>query len=409
MLRVMRNHRRAAYNAPAGEYEGLTIAPMGIDPALLPGGPARGRARETGTARWPRRAARLPQRAGHRARPDRHHRPAHGLRHHRHRAGLRAGEVQEARRRRLLQDRQPEPARWRCASSATPRRRSTTIVGLLPWARARSRGAPAHQPRDAARQAASTRPASPRSRPRSRGVFDITLRVQRAGRSARTTSAAARPQRGAASAEWNGDLLRALGLHRRPRSRRPTTTCCGTMTVEGAPHLQAEHYPVFDCANRCGKKGKRFISADAHIRDDGGGAAVHLRRDQQDHQHAERRDRRGRQARLPSSGWQLRLKAVALYRDGSKLSQPLNSTGRRRGGTAAAADVAGGGRAACTERVVTSYLRERHRLPDRRARLHAEGGASAATRSTCAPASTRTARSARSSSTCTRKAPPSAR
>ncbi len=53
--------------------------------------------------------------------PDRHDRPRDGLRHHRHRARLRAGEVQEARRRRLLQDHQPAPCRRRCARSATAR------------------------------------------------------------------------------------------------------------------------------------------------------------------------------------------------------------------------------------------------------------------------------------------------
>ena len=57
-----------------------------------------------------RRAERLPQRAGHRARADRHHRPDDGLRHHRHRAGPRAGQVQEAGRRRLDADRQPDRA-----------------------------------------------------------------------------------------------------------------------------------------------------------------------------------------------------------------------------------------------------------------------------------------------------------
>src|SRR5262249_16357623 len=41
---------------------------------------------------------------------------------------------------------------------------------------------------------------------------------------------------------------------------------CGTMTIEGAPHLKPEDYPVFDCANRCGKLGRRFLSTEAHIR-----------------------------------------------------------------------------------------------------------------------------------------------
>src|SRR5262249_37849448 len=41
---------------------------------------------------------------------------------------------------------------------------------------------------------------------------------------------------------------------------------CGTMTIEGAPHLKPEHYPIFDCANKCGKFGKRFLSTESHIR-----------------------------------------------------------------------------------------------------------------------------------------------
>lgn len=40
---------------------------------------------------------------------------------------------------------------------------------------------------------------------------------------------------------------------------------CGTMTIEDAPHIKPEHYSVFDCANRCGRKGKRFIAPEAHI------------------------------------------------------------------------------------------------------------------------------------------------
>ena len=102
----------------------------------------------------PRRGARLPQRAGDRDRADRHDRPGDGLRHHRHRARLRAGEVQEARRRRLLQDHQPRGAGSACARSAT---REAEIDEIEAYAvghgslvqRAR------HQPRDAAAPRAS--------------------------------------------------------------------------------------------------------------------------------------------------------------------------------------------------------------------------------------------------------------
>jgi ribonucleoside-diphosphate reductase alpha chain len=81
---------------------------------------------------------------------------------------------------------------------------------------------------------------------------------------------------------------------------------------------------VFDCANPCGKVGKRYLSRGKPHPHDGGVAAVHFGRDLQNHQHAERRHGGGLQVGLLLS-WKLALKANALYRDGSKLSQPLNS------------------------------------------------------------------------------------
>ena len=111
MLRVMRNHRRAAHGERSG-FEKLATPPVPLDHAACLRMPGAHRARQVGLGprACARRAARLPQRAGHRHRPHRHHRPGDGLRHHRHRARLRAGEVQEARRRRLLQDHQPRGA-----------------------------------------------------------------------------------------------------------------------------------------------------------------------------------------------------------------------------------------------------------------------------------------------------------
>lgn len=99
---------------------------------------------------------------------------------------------------------------------------------------------------------------------------------------------------------------------------------CGTMMVEGAPHLKNEHLPVFDCANKCGKKGERFIHAHGHIRMMGAtqpfiSGAI------------------SKTINLPHEAtideikdcyflsWQLGIKACALYRDGSKLSQPLSN------------------------------------------------------------------------------------
>ncbi|MHB1921169.1 MAG: vitamin B12-dependent ribonucleotide reductase [Chitinophagaceae bacterium] len=99
---------------------------------------------------------------------------------------------------------------------------------------------------------------------------------------------------------------------------------CGTMTVEGAPHLKSEHLSVFDCANKCGKKGERFIHAHGHIRMMGAaqpfisGAISKTINLPNEANVAEIAD-------CYLLSWELGLKACALYRDGSKLSQPLSN------------------------------------------------------------------------------------
>ena len=99
---------------------------------------------------------------------------------------------------------------------------------------------------------------------------------------------------------------------------------CGAMTLEGAPHLKKEHYAVFDCANPCGRTGKRYLSVDSHIRmmaaaqpfiSGAISKTINMPND------ATIEDCKA--AYMLS--WKLALKANALYRDGSKLSQPLNS------------------------------------------------------------------------------------
>ena len=112
-------------------YEALAVNPVPLDHACAarrPTSSTRAKAR-LGPGARARRTARLPQRADHRGRADRHHRPRDGLRHHRHRARLRAGEVQEARRRRLLQDHQPRRARG-AARARLPRKRDRRDRGL---------------------------------------------------------------------------------------------------------------------------------------------------------------------------------------------------------------------------------------------------------------------------------------
>ncbi|HEY7243501.1 MAG TPA: vitamin B12-dependent ribonucleotide reductase, partial [Xanthobacteraceae bacterium] len=119
------------------------------------------------------------------------------------------------------------------------------------------------------------------------------------------------------------DLLIALGFTKR-EIEAANIHVCGAMTVEGAPHLKPEHYAVFDCANPCGRNGKRYLSVESHIRmlaaaqpfiSGAISKTINMPND------ATVEDCKA--AYLLS--WKLGLKANALYRDGSKLSQPLQS------------------------------------------------------------------------------------
>ncbi len=123
--------------------------------------------------------------------------------------------------------------------------------------------------------------------------------------------------------DFNFNLLEALGF-KSSEIEAANDYICGTMTVEGAPFLKQEHYPVFDCANKCGKKGERFIHSHGHIRMMAAaqpflsGAISKTINLPNEANVAEIAD-----AYMLS--WELGLKACALYRDGSKLSQPLSN------------------------------------------------------------------------------------
>jgi ribonucleoside-diphosphate reductase alpha chain len=145
--------------------------------------------------------------------------------------------------------------------------------------------------------------------------------------------------------EWS--LLEALGFTDE-QIEAANDYVCGTMMLEGAPGLKEEHLPVFDCANKCGQKGQRYIHAHGHIRMMGAtqpfiSGAI------------------SKTINLPNEAvvediadayylsWKLGLKANALYRDGSKLSQPLSNKSDKKkktdtgatAETAAAVDAAG--------------------------------------------------------------------
>ncbi len=120
------------------------------------------------------------------------------------------------------------------------------------------------------------------------------------------------------------DMLTGLGFDKK-EIEAANIHICGAMTLEQAPHLKEEHYAVFDCANPCGKIGKRYLSVESHIRMMAAAqpfisGAI------------------SKTINMPNSAtvedckdayllsWKLALKANALYRDGSKLSQPLNAS-----------------------------------------------------------------------------------
>ncbi|MBH9982408.1 vitamin B12-dependent ribonucleotide reductase [Bartonella sp. B10834G6] len=120
------------------------------------------------------------------------------------------------------------------------------------------------------------------------------------------------------------EMLPALGFSKKD-IEAANLHVCGAMTLEGAPHLKQEHYPVFDCANACGKIGKRYLSVESHIRmmaaaqpfiSGAISKTINMPND------ATVEDC----ANAYMLSWKLALKANALYRDGSKLSQPLNSS-----------------------------------------------------------------------------------
>jgi ribonucleoside-diphosphate reductase alpha chain len=175
--------------------------------------------------------------------------------------------------------------------------------------------------------------------------------------------------------DWNFDMLKHLGFTRR-EVEEANDYVCGTMTVEGAPHLKDEHLPVFDCANKCGRKGQRSISAEGHIMmmaaaqpfiSGAISKTINLvnEADVEDFKSAY------------MLSWEMMLKANALYRDGSKLSQPLNTMSEIFEEIEEEEDVA---KAAVdpettqaqdvvvktAERIIHKYVAHRKRLPNRR-------------------------------------------
>jgi ribonucleoside-diphosphate reductase alpha chain len=171
-----------------------------------------------------------------------------------------------------------------------------------------------------------------------------------------------------ARSRFGFSLLKHLG-YSRDEIAIANDAIVGRMTVEGAPFLKEEHYPVFDCANRCGTTGQRFLAPMAHIRmmaatqpflSGAISKTVNLPNEATVDE----------VQKIYEEGWRLGLKAVALYRDGCKASQPLSSSSTSNADAGASDAAAAEAASTAMAAVAAERLRPtgvRVRLPKKRA------------------------------------------
>ncbi len=361
MLRVVRNHRRAAYQAPREEYEGLSIAPVGIDPRYCPPHLLDAARRECD------RMVELGEKYGFRNAQVTCIAPTGTI-----------GLVMDCDTTGC----EPDFALVKFKKLAGGGY-FKIINASVPPALARLGYSPAQiDAIDRYSRGTGTLVGCPHINPASlkaKGFTDDALkRIEAQLPGAFELHFAFNRWTLGDTFEWNKlgltdehlnapdfDLLTALGFTREMVAAA-NAYVCGTMTIEAAPHLKPEHYAVFDCANKCGKHGKRFLSPESHIRmmaaaqpfiSGAISKTINMPYEAsiEDVKEAYR------------LSWQLMLKANALYRDGSKLSQPLNSVSDDTGSAEAEVEDAKAEPVKMAEKIVTRYIAHRRRLPDRRA------------------------------------------
>ena len=319
MLRVMRNHRRAVLNADPQEFEGLTIFPQGIHPELCPNNmlaaakKAWNDALEQGKKYGFRNAQTtciaptgtiglLMDCDTTGIEPD------YALVKYKKLAG--GGYF------KIINQSVPSALKQLGYKPEEIRSIVDYCVGT-----ASLDGAP-HINRDSLQARGFTDEAIARIQEELPKVFDITFAFNKFV----LGEAFCRENLGISEEMLNAfdfNMLRHLGFTEEEISDA-NNVICGTMTVEKAPHLKERHYSVFDCANKCGKYGKRFIRSEAHI---------HMMAAAQPFLSGaiSKTINMPNEATLDDMGkahmlcWKLMLKGTAVYRDGSKLSQPLNS------------------------------------------------------------------------------------
>lgn len=318
MLRVMRNHRLAAYNADATAYEGLEVKPVGIDPKYCPDYLLK-----AATTAWDE-ALQLGEKFGYRNAQTTVIAPTGtiGLLMDCDTTGVEPDFA-------LVKFKKLSGGGYfkivnECVPAALENMgySKTEIDTIVKYAKgyATLTGCPQINP-DTLRARGFTSSDIENIEGQLNSAFDITFpfnywilgeeTMQRLGFSAEQYKV------------QGFNLLRELG-YTREEIETANEYVCGTMTVEGAPYLKDEHLPVFDCANKCGTKGVRYIHPHGHIRMMASvqpfiSGAI------------------SKTINLPNEAtvediqscyalsWRLGLKANALYRDGCKLSQPLSN------------------------------------------------------------------------------------
>lgn len=360
MLRVIRNHRRAAFNTPDDEYEGLTIKPQGINPAYCPP-PLLQAAQEEAD-----RMLALGEAYGYRNAQVTVIAPTGTI-----------GLVMDCDTTGIEPDfalvkfkKLAGGGYFKIINSSIPPAlkklgySSAEIEDIVRYSRGAGtiKGGPHINP-DSLKAKGFTDEALTKLEQALPQAFDInfvfnkfTLGEDFCIKTLGITEAQLN--------DWHFNMLKFLGFTAE-QITEANAYVCGTMMLEGAPHLKDEHLAVFDCANKCGTKGKRYISPMAHITMMGAaqpfisGAISKTINFPAEATISEIKD-------AYMTSWRYMIKANALYRDGSKLSQPLN-TASDTPEAEASADQSSPTTIQIAEKLVHRYIAKRRRLPDRRA------------------------------------------
>ncbi|MBS1910753.1 MAG: vitamin B12-dependent ribonucleotide reductase [Bacteroidetes bacterium] len=319
MLRVIANHRRAAYNAPAGEYEGLTIPPVGIEHEICPENISAA-AREC----WDR-ALELGTKYGYRNAQVTVLAPTGTI-----------GLVMDCDTTGIEPDfaivkfkKLAGGGYFKIVNQSVPKAlhalgySDAEIIEIERYIKGHGTlvGCPVINSAGL-KERGFTQEKIDAIETQLDGVFDIKFAFNKW-----TLGEEFLRGLGITEEQMNDpmfDLLTAFGFTAQ-QIEEANRYVCGTMTIEGAPGLKEEHLPVFDCANKCGKYGQRYIDYMGHVRMMAAAqpfisGAISKTINMPGHATV------GEVARVYTESWKLMLKAIALYRDGSKLSQPLNST-----------------------------------------------------------------------------------